>query len=50
MKKFFYFQRLIILLHGEKPDKENLNEDLQKYLNTSAYIDTQDPWFWKKLR
>jgi len=43
-------QRLIILLHGEKPDKENLNEDLQKYLNTSAYIDTQDPWFWKKLR
>merc|ERR1711931_271509 len=43
-------QRVIILLHGEKPDKENLDEDLKKYLDTKTYIDTQDPWFWKKLR
>jgi len=43
-------QRLIILLHGEKPDKDNLDEDLKKYLDTSSYIDTKDPWFWKKLR
>jgi len=43
-------QRLIILLHGEKPDNENIDEDLKKYLDTKTYIDTKDPWFWKKLR
>jgi len=43
-------QRVIIILHGEKPDKENLDEDLKKYLDTNTYIDTEDPWFWKKLR
>jgi len=43
-------QRVIVLLHGEKPDKENIDEDLKKYLDSNTFIDTEDPWFWKKLR
>jgi len=43
-------QRVIIILHGEKPDKDHLDEDLKKYFVSNTFIDTQDPWFWKKLR
>eukprot|EP00092_Neocalanus_flemingeri_P003046 GFUD01003255.1.p1 GENE.GFUD01003255.1~~GFUD01003255.1.p1 ORF type:complete len:1061 (+),score=210.03 GFUD01003255.1:285-3467(+) len=43
-------QRVIIILHGEKPLKEELDDDLQRYITSNTYIDTNDPWFWKKLR
>lgn len=43
-------QRVIIILHGEIPEKDDLDEDVKKYLKTNTYIDTNDPWFWKKLR
>jgi len=43
-------QRVIIILHGEKPLKEDLDEDIQKYISSNTYIDSKDPWFWKKLR
>ena len=46
----FIFQRVIIILHGEKPLKEDLDEDIQKYISSNTYIDSKDPWFWKKLR
>eukprot|EP00090_Calanus_glacialis_P045164 TRINITY_DN8224_c0_g1_i1.p1 TRINITY_DN8224_c0_g1~~TRINITY_DN8224_c0_g1_i1.p1 ORF type:complete len:1130 (+),score=224.17 TRINITY_DN8224_c0_g1_i1:40-3429(+) len=43
-------QRVIIVVRGELPTKENMEEDLQKYLNLNTYLDSEDPWFWQKLR
>merc|ERR1712113_461806 len=25
-------------------------EDLQKYISLNTYLDSEDPWFWQKLR
>ena len=44
------FQRVIIVVRGELPTKEDMEEDLQKYLNLNTYLDSEDPWFWQKLR
>ena len=27
-----------------------MEEDLQKYISMNTYLDSQDPWFWHKLR
>jgi len=43
-------QRVIIVVRGELPTKEDMEEDLQKYLNLNTYLDSEDPWFWQKLR
>jgi len=43
-------QRVIIILHGDKLTKGDLDEDLQKYISSNTYIDSKDPWFWRKLR
>merc|ERR1712123_374517 len=43
-------QRVIIIVRGELPTKDDLEEDLQKYLNLNTYLDSEDPWFWQKLR
>ena len=29
---------------------EDMNANLMKYINTRSYIESEDPWFWKKLR
>ena len=44
------FQRVVIVLHGEKPPKADMDEDLKKYFNTNSYIESRDPQFWNKLR
>ena len=42
-------QRVVIVLLGE-PDTSHINVNMQNYIKTKSYIDSQDPWFWKKLR
>ena len=32
------------------PDTNHININMKKYIQTKSYIDSQDPWFWKKLR
>jgi len=43
-------QRVIIVVRGELPKQEDMEEDLQKYINLNTYLDCEDPWFWQKLR
>jgi len=43
-------QRVVIVLVGQMPNIEDMNENLQKYIKTKNYILSEDPWFWKKLR
>ena len=32
------------------PDTNDININMKKYIKTKSYIDSRDPWFWKKLR
>ena len=43
-------QRVIIIVKGELPKNEEMEEDLQNYLKMNTYLDSADPWFWPKLR
>ena len=43
-------QRVIIIVKGELPEMNSLDEDLQKYISLNAHLDSSDPWFWQKLR
>ena len=43
-------QRVIIIVKGELPDMDSLDEDLQKYISLNTHLDTGNPWFWQKLR
>ena len=43
-------QRVIIVVLGELPKKDDMEEDLQKYVKTKTFIDTNDERFWQKLR
>ena len=43
-------QRVIIIVKGELPEMNSLDEDLQKYISLNTHLDTGDPWFWQKLR
>jgi hypothetical protein len=27
-----------------------MEEDLQSYISMNTYLDSQDPWFWHKIR
>ena len=49
MTKYF-LQRVIIVVRGELPPKDDMEDDLKKYLNLNTYLDSEDPWFWQKLR
>ena len=37
-------------MRGQLPPQEDIEEDLQKYLSMNTYLDSEDPWFWQKLR
>eukprot|EP00092_Neocalanus_flemingeri_P030633 GFUD01033261.1.p1 GENE.GFUD01033261.1~~GFUD01033261.1.p1 ORF type:complete len:1088 (+),score=206.14 GFUD01033261.1:331-3594(+) len=43
-------QRVILIVIGQLPADENLDTDLKKYISLNTYLDSQDPWFWQKLR
>jgi hypothetical protein len=41
---------VIIIVRGELPPKSSMEEDLQSYISMNTYLDSQDPWFWQKIR
>merc|ERR1712241_1164010 len=43
-------QRVIIVVLGELPVKDDMEEDLKKYISLNTYLQADDPWFWQKLR
>ena len=43
-------QRVIIIVKGELPEMDSLDEDLQKYISLNTHLNTSDPWFWPRLR
>ena len=43
-------QRVIIIVKGELPEMDSLDEDLQKYISLNTHLDSSHPWFWQKLR
>ena len=43
-------QRVIIIVKGELPELDCLDDDLRKYVLLNTYIATGDRWFWPKLR
>ncbi|UYV71610.1 Tl [Cordylochernes scorpioides] len=42
--------RLIVIIKGDLPPKENLDHDLQFLLSTKTYLVYGEKWFWEKLR
>ena len=42
--------RLIIIVKGELPSKEGMDQELQSYLSLNTYLKWNDPWFWDRLR
>ena len=42
--------KIIVVVKGDMPSKENFPEGLYDYIRTRTYLSWQDPWFWKKLR
>ncbi|XP_074596582.1 uncharacterized protein LOC141851707 [Brevipalpus obovatus] len=42
--------RLIIIVRGELPPKEDLDKDLASLLTTKTYLVWGEKWFWDKLR
>ena len=43
-------ERVIVIVKGELPKTEEMEEDLQKYISLNTYLEADDPWFWQKLR
>ncbi|XP_022664875.1 toll-like receptor Tollo isoform X3 [Varroa destructor] len=42
--------RLIVIIKGEIPPKENLDSDLRFLLGTKTYLEWGEKWFWEKLK
>ena len=43
-------QRVIIIVKGELPELDCLDDDLRRYISLNTYIASGDRWFWPKLR
>lgn len=43
-------QRVILIVIGQLPAPADMDSSLAKYLTMNTYLDSQDPWFWQKLR
>lgn len=44
------FMRLIIVVKGEMPPNEKMDEQLRAYLALNTYLKWDDPHFWDRLR
>lgn len=42
--------RLIVVKHGDIGPVSELDATIQMYIKTYTYIDTNDRWFWEKIR
>lgn len=42
--------RLIVVIKGEVPDKDELEKDVQFFISTKTYLKWGERWFWEKLR
>lgn len=42
--------RLIVVVKGDLPPKDRMDEELQSYLSLNTYLKWNDPWFWDRLR
>lgn len=42
--------RLVVIVKGELPPKEKMDQELQHYLSLNTYLKWNDPWFWDRLR
>jgi len=43
-------QRVILIVVGQLPTDDNIDANLKKYISLNTYLDSEDPWFWQKLR
>ncbi|XP_026317441.1 protein toll-like [Hyposmocoma kahamanoa] len=42
--------RLIVVVLDDVVKEEQLDPELKNYLRTNTYLETNDPWFWERLR
>ena len=48
--KVLYLQRVIIIKHGDIKLESEMFKDLENYMKMNTYLESNDPWFWPKLR
>ena len=39
-----------MIKHGDLPDLGEMDDNMGEYLKMTTYLDSEDPWFWEKLR
>lgn len=42
--------RVIVIILGDVEDLEGLHDEFRSYIEINTYVQSNDPWFWKKLR
>ena len=41
---------ILVLIGDELPSKAEMGHMMHEYISTNTYLDSNDPWFWEKLR
>lgn len=42
--------RVIVIILGDVEDLDGLHDEFRSYIEINTYVQSNDPWFWKKLR
>lgn len=42
--------RVIVIILGNVEDLDGLHDEFRSYIDLNTYVQSNDPWFWKKLR
>ena len=42
--------RVVIILVGELPSRNEMSEDIWNYIHNNTYLASDDKWFWEKLQ
>jgi protein toll len=42
--------RVIVIVYGDVPAKESMDDSLRTYVNMKTYLKWGDPLFWERLR